>query len=270
MSKDLIKKFLQDAKAHPDTTVITIGDQQTTLGDLRAMDTEERQDLSARLADVETRRKEVEKRQGEVVDLAQKAQAAYNAAEEARLKAGAARVDPSTDPWKDPWLAPVKDAIDARDKKIGELQEMLKTTVGAVSRAAQIFSEDRYDREYGSLNFGKREKKPTRDELLKMATDEKLLDRHGIPSITKAWDKFSEADRMEELRKEAFERGREAAHQESMAARIPPPGVPGPGMSGPSPKITPQTDVLGDLYAEAAKDPELRELMAQLPAGLVQ
>jgi hypothetical protein len=44
---------------------------------------------------------------------------------------------------------------------------------------------------------------------LKFANENKLVDRHGLPSLRNAWDKMSEADRLEDLRKEAMEKGRE-------------------------------------------------------------
>ena len=75
---------------------------------------------------------------------------------------------------------------------------------------------------------------------------------------------MSEADRLKDLETAAFERGKDAQRAESMAARMPAPGVPGPGMSGTIPKVDPTKGELGDLYAEANKDPELRALMEQM------
>lgn len=270
MSKDLIKKFLQDAKAHPDTTVITIGDQQTTLGDLRSLDAEERTQLSAALENASKQQADIEKRKNEILDLSQKAQQAYAAAEEARAKATSGqRTEPGADPWDDPWLKPVKKVIDERDAKIAQLTEQLGTVVKIVGNAANIFSEDRYEREYSSINFGSREKKPSLEDIKKFATENKIVDRLGIPSVRLAWDKMSEADRQKERDDAAFERGKAARDQELMAARMPAPGVPGPGMSGALPKADPNKGDLGDLYADAMKDPELRALM-ELTNGAVQ
>ncbi len=142
---------------------------------------------------------------------------------------------------------------------------MLKQTLTGVVNASTIWQEDRWDAQYNRIDFGKRDKKPTRDELIAFAKENNLLDRHKLPSIQAAWDKFSEADRLEETRKAEFERGRVAGQQEALVNRIPQPGIPGPGISGgPAPRVAPGGDVLGDLYAEASKDPELRELMAQV------
>jgi hypothetical protein len=264
-NRDALKKFLEDNTQFTDATEVRIGNEVTTLGDLRSLNSEERTQLSTAMKTATERQGDLDKRQKEILDLSQKAQQAYAAAEDARAKASSqVRAEPGADPWADPWLAPVKKIIDERDAKIASLTEQLGTVVKIVGNAANIFSEDRYDREYSGINFGNREKKPTRKEILDFATEHKIVDRLGIPSVSGAWAKMSEGDRLEDLRKDAFEKGREAARQEQMAARMPAPGVPGPGMSGTTPKVDPTKGELGDLYAEANKDPELRALMEQM------
>jgi hypothetical protein len=271
VSVDAIKKFLESATEYPDNTPITIGEQQIPLGSLRQLNASDRAALSDRIKQVETKESELNTRQQNIVDLAQKAQQAYAAAEEARKTATTRQPEPGADPFADPWLAPVKGALDARDKKIDDLTNQLKTVLGTVTQAATVWAQDRWDREYDGLNFGKRDKKPTRDEILKFAQENKLVDRHGMPSIREAWNKMSEADRMEEARKEAIEKGREEGRMEAMAARVTPPGVSGIGQ-GPAAqprKIGPETDVLGDLYGDAIKDPELRAMIEQMGPGLM-
>jgi|SRR5580692_1978156 DNA repair exonuclease SbcCD ATPase subunit len=262
---DDIKKFLEDKQNHPDNTPVRIGDTEIPLGSLRQLNASERQTLSERLKGIETKETELNQRQAQVVDLAQKAQQAYNAAEEARKVATTRQADPGSDPFNDPWLQPVKTALSERDKKLEEFSNMVKGLQSTIGQAATIWAQDRWDREYDSLNFGKREKKPTRDELLKFAQEQKLVDRHGMPSVREAWNKMSEADRLEEARKEAIEKGREEGRMEAMAARVTAPGVSGMGQApmGKEKPITPNTDILGDLYGDAIKDPELRALIEQ-------
>ena len=268
MSVDAIKKFLENAKDYPDATEITIGDQKIPLGSLRSLNATERQELETALKANQGREQQLEADRKRVLETG--TTAAQVMAEVEELKKKYAAVPTGADPWKDPWLAPVderfKKELEARDKQIADLLKV----AAAIPRLASIYTEDRYDNEFNSLNFGKREKKPTRDEILKFATDNKIVDRHGIPSIRGAWDKMSETDRLKDLEEQAFERGKAAREQEMIAARIPPPGVPGPGMSTPVPKITPQSDILGDLWADVQKDPELRELASQLPSGFLQ
>jgi hypothetical protein len=267
MSVDQIKKFLEQATESPDNTPITIGDQQIPLGSLRQLNASERQTLSERLKGVEAKETELNTRQQNIVDLAQKAQAAYQAAEEARKTATTRQPDPNADPLSDPWLAPVKTQLESRDKKIQELETLIKNQQTTLGQAASLFMKREWQREYDGLNFGKREKKPTRDEILTYAQQNKIVDSDGLPSIREAWNKMSEGDRLEQLKQEALEKGREEGRMEAMAARVTAPGVSGMGQSiqsGQPRKITPDTDVLGDLYGDAIKDPELRAMIEQM------
>jgi hypothetical protein len=266
MSVDAIKRFLEDTKNHPDTVMVTIGETQIPLGSLRQLNSTERTQLADRLKAVETQEGELKTRQQKIVELATKAQAAYDAAEEARKAAAGNnnRGTPSNeDPFEDPWLKPVKTALEARDAQIKKLTDQLTQTLTTVGQAATIFAEDRWDREYNSIDFGKRDKKPTRQELIDFAIKENLTDRHKMPSVVAAWNKMSEADRLEEIKKQAREEGIEQGRQQALASRVPPPGVSGPGQAPVPLKVDPNKGDLGDLYGEAIKDPELRALLEQ-------
>lgn len=265
MSVDAIKKFLESATEYPDNTPITIGDQQIPLGSLRQLNASERTQLSDRIKQVESKETELNTRQQNIVDLAQKAQAAYQAAEEARRTATQPPPAAGADPFADPWLAPVKTALSDRDKKIEELTNLVKSVQGTLGQAASVFMKREWRREYDGLNFGKRDKKPTQDELLKFAQENKITDSDGMPSVRGAWEKMSEADRLADLAAQEREKGREEGRMEAMAARVTAPGVSGIGQ-GPDPSrkpITPNTDILGDLYADSLKDPELRAMLEQ-------
>src|SRR5258707_15658917 len=118
MSVDVIKKFLEDTQGSPDSTPVRIGETEIPLGSLRQLNASERTQLSDRIKQVESKETELNTRQQNIVDLAQKAQAAYQAAEEARRTA-TTQPPPAAgaDPFPDPWLAPVKTALSHRDKK---------------------------------------------------------------------------------------------------------------------------------------------------------
>jgi hypothetical protein len=270
---DDIKKFLENAKDYPDTTPIKIGDVEVPLGSLRALNSSERTTLADRMKETETLQNDYKSKQAKVVELATKAQ---KLVDEYTARVGALPPnDPNkradgVNPWDDPWLQPVKSALDTRDKTITELKTLIEKANSTVANAATIWAEDRWDDQYARIDFGKREKKPTRDELIKHATEHNLLDRHKLPSVTAAWADLSKGEREEELKKAEFERGREAGRQELIASRVPPPGVSGPGQAPPPVRVPPGTGELGDLYAEAVKDPELRALLEQASgAGLV-
>jgi hypothetical protein len=269
---DDIKKFLDDHASYADTTPIRIGETEFQLGSLRQLNASERTTLSDRLKAVETKEQEVERRQQTVIDLGQRAQAAFQAAEEARAKITAQPPNPGADPFADPWLSPVKNAFDERDKKYKALEDRANQLQATLTQAAKVFMSREWQREYDGLNFGKREKKPTRDEILKYANEQKIVDQDGMPSVRLAWDKMSEGDRLEEARQQALEKGREEGRLEAMAARVTPPGVSGIGQ-GPAQRQRPvnaDTDVLGDIYTESLKDPELRNLIEQMGPSFLQ
>ena len=274
MSKDVIKKLLQDSANYPDNTVVRFGETEVPLGSLRALSADDRAELNTAIEANNTRQKEIDKRQAEVLDLAGKAESTFRAAEELRktaeARAASAGRAPADDPWKDPWLAPVDQRFQGTTKELSDIKNMMTTLLQTVGKAATVFSEDRWDNEYRTLDFGKREKKPTRQELLDYAKTNNLVDRHGLPSISAAWNKMSEPDRMEQIRLEAEAKGREMGRQEAIASRIPQPNVPGPGISGAPPKINPASGDLGDLFAQTMADPELAALVRDLPPGLVQ
>jgi hypothetical protein len=268
---DPLKQFLEDSQKYPDNTPIRIGEVEVPLGSLRALNTSERTALADRLKNVETTEKDLATQRANVGKLAKDAQQLVSDYQAKIAALPNPKPEAGNDPWADPWLAPVKGALDARDKKIEELSASLKTAATTIANAATIWAEDRWDREYGSIDFGKREKKPTREELIKFATDNNLVDRHKMPSVTKAWEQMSSGDRLAEQLKAAEDRGRELGRQELIASRVPPPGTSGPGQGAmPSARMKPGEGDLGDIYAEALKDPELKALLeATSAAGIM-
>jgi hypothetical protein len=271
MSVDQIKKFLEDAKEYPDTTLVTIGNAQVPLASLRALNSAERTQLSEAIANNDKLTKQLTEDRNKVITLANKAQEAYDAAQVAAAKAAQPPPAPSAEgDWKkDPWFSGVVAELANRDKTSGELATQLKALATVVGNAATIFTEDRWDRDYDRIDFGKREKKPTRQELIDYAKENKIYDRHNLPSISAAWLKMTEADRQKERDDESFERGREAGRMEQLAARVPQPGTPGPGQPPALPAVKPGEDILGDMYGDSLKDPELRALIEQLPPGMM-
>ncbi len=261
-----IKDFLKNNEQYPDNTPVKIGDTEVPLGSLRALNTEQRTQLETAIKENTARSAELEKQRASVLELAGKAQAAFDAA-----KTMSTRDNTPKENWRDdPWFKPVATDLDAASALIKTLQEENKKLTNSIASAASIWAEDRWDHEYESIDFGKREKKPTREELIKFATENNLLDRHKIPSVRKAWEKMSEGDRLADAVKAAEEKGREAGRMEAIAARLPQPGVPGPGAQLPNKqRIGPDTDILGDLWAEANKDPDLRPILENLPPGLM-
>lgn len=263
-------KDILENKDLADTLPVRVGDVEIPLGSLRQATTAQLAAITERARQLDTREQTITARQKEIVDLASKAQDAYAKAQELAKTAAATRTpEPGADLFSDPWAAQFKPVFDGYENKIKDLNGKLDRASGMLTEAAKTWAEDRWDNEYGSIQWGKRdkEKQPSRDELLKYAMDNKLMDRRGMPSIKLAWEKQTEVDRLADAADKARQEGIEQGRREAMAARIPPPGV--PGAPPPPPNKNADRGDLGDLYAESLKDPELRALIESLPPGIV-
>jgi hypothetical protein len=259
------EEILKDTTKYGDATPIKFTDtdgnvHDVPLGSFRTLNARERQELAGRMEAATAKEQNLTSREREVVNNAKLAQEALESLQAAR----AALPNPTAgaDPYADPWLAPVKKDFDARDKTIDELKKMVQSGQTTVTEIAKVWAQDRWKNQYKGLNFGKRDKPPTREELLKFSTEHKLNDEYGFPSVEKAWEEMSKGDRETELKQQEFERGKEAGRMEALVARVPQPGVPGMGSGAPPPKAAPGE--LPDLYAESMKDPELRAMMDEL------
>jgi hypothetical protein len=263
MSKDLIKKLLQDATAYSDEAEVTIAGQKVSLGDLRALSADERKTVNDKIAEVNAMREDV-------VKAGRQAQQAYDAAQKVIADQAATTTAGGSggadNPWeKEPWLAPVDKRFKEYEKKIEEQNTLLKQLSVIVGNGMSAFSQNRWDDEYKAIDWGKTPRK-TRDEMIEYAKTNNLLDRNNLPSISRAFDHITAPDRQKQHDDEILEKGRQRGLAESLAARLPQPNVPGPGISTPIPKIPANGDVIGDLWGDANKDPELRTLIEQLGA----
>jgi hypothetical protein len=264
-----VQNFLENSKDFPDNTPVKIGDTEVPLGSLRQLNATERTRLDEALKANATRQQELAREHEQVSSLASKAQQAYQSAQEAIAKAQATMPPPQTN--EEVFVSPERlRALEKRFEdfiKIIDQQNKQRDTI--TQNMVSIWSEKNFDDEYRGLgpDFHKRDKKPTVQEIVKYATDNNILDRFKLPSVRLAWDKMNEHERIDELKKAEFQRGLEAGRMEQMAARIPPPGIPG-AAPPPGPVGQANRGELGDLYAEAIKDPELRALIEQLPAGM--
>lgn len=264
-----LPEILSDREKYADTLTMRIGDTEVPLSSLRQLNASEQESLKTAISSAQAKEQEVNRRHEEVVGLSKKAQEAYEAAQQLQQTAQRQQ-NPPADPFADPWLSPVKTEFANRDKTIDELKAMLKTYGTVITNAATIFSEDRLDNEYGRLDFGKREKRPSRDELRDYALKNKIVDRHGLPSVARAWEDMSKGEREADLKKQEFERGMELGRQQALASRLPAPGVPGAPPAMASKEIISSGSInSGALYEEALKDPELNALISQLPPGLM-
>lgn len=262
MSKDVIKKILQDTTQYTDDAQITIAGQTVTLGDLRGLDADERKAVNDAVAAANTLR-------DKALQTSAKAQEVYdNYSAKVKELEGKTVIPPNNngapDPWKtDAWLAPVDQRFLSIEKHNEELRNLVKQVSTIVGNGMLAVSENRWDDQYRSIDWGSRQKK-SRDEMIEYAKTNRLLDRNGLPSISAAYDHITAPERQKQQEESLLEKGRQQGIAETLASRFQAPNVPGPGLSAPPPKIPAGGDVLGNLYTEAMADPALSAMIQEL------
>lgn len=264
MSRDIIKKILQDAKQYGDDAQITIAGQTVTLGDLRGLDADERATVNKAIADANALR-------DKALAATAKAQEVYDtyttkAKELEERSKNNPPANNGTNPWEtDVWLKPVDQRFQATEKQTNEIKELVKQLTTIVGNGMLAVSENRWDDQYNSIKWGSTPRK-SRAEMIEYAKENKLLDRNNLPSITAAFEHLTAPERQKQHEQELVERGRQQGIAETLASRFQAPNVPGPGLSAPPPKAPATGDVLGNLYEQSVADPELRGLVEQLGA----
>ena len=261
-----LNEILKDKEKYPDTMTVKFGEVDMPLGSLRQSSASEREQLQAAIKQNQDREKEISARELRAVKLSGDAEQTYErlkALEESAKHPAA----PSADIWSDPFLAALKPEFEKRDQTVAGMQAENKKLVAALTQALAINMDERWDSQYNSIQFGKAAKKPTREELLKFAQENNILDKHKLPSVSRAWEEMSKTERLAQSTEEARQQGIEEGRRLQMASRVMPPGVPG---AGPLPsgngKLNPGE--LPDLLTESQKDPHLRALIDSIEGNV--
>lgn len=266
-----IQELIADATKYPDTLEIPVGDQKIPLGTLRAYQKE-----------IEGRVKEKEeglsKQQQELMGLSEKASTLYSQLEQERgklaeeMKKVTARVEPGEDIDNDVFWKPVAKRLKAMEETQKKIEDNQKALGTAMSRSAEIWAEERWTNQYDSAKERLAKSKSTKDagwdyeKLKKYATENKIVDRWGLPSVGGAIEKLTEADRLAESAEEAFQRGLKEGQMRARLASSPRPTSSGGGDLKPAdagPKLDPSKN-FEDLGDAVAQDAELMEMLAQI------
>jgi len=257
------EEVIADSTKFPDNLEIEVAGTKIPLGSLRAVNKAERDRLSAEISTVSKERENLTAKQNEALRLAQEA-----ATIKEQIEADAARrqqVNTGADPFEtDPFYAPVSKKLqglqDKYDKTMQKLEAAVENLNKTTTSMASIWAEDRWDSEYEQITHSvpedKRSAIPSRKELLEFAAKEKILDRHNLPSIRKAWEKKTEAQRMTETAEEARQKGIEEGKRMAFAARIPKPSTVQTGSGG-----APVLDDWNKLTDVALADPEIARII---------
>ena len=255
-----IEDILKDEKTYPDTLELPVGNDKIPLGTIRAT-----------YKAVATEREQLGRDRQVVVDLATKA-ADLQAKLDQQLADAAAgssrRAAPTDDDFDtDPFFAPVRKRLDPIQKLAEELKTSNEQLAKSVANAATIWARDRWEgqlsRNRDRLKGDKYKQYQDVESLLKYATEHRILDSYGFPSVEMAIGKLTEADTLEAKSNEAYERG---LKEGQMKARIASMGRP-TSASGPK---TEESSVgkrgLEGLGDDVANDPEIMEMLSQLGA----
>jgi hypothetical protein len=251
-------EILKDEATYPDTAEIQLGDAKIPLGQIRDMSRADRKLITDQLEALTRERNEVK-------DLATKAADMYNRAVESE-KANEKQAQPS-DFDKDIWWEPVRNKLTPLEKKLEELSAALERQNKSVEQAAMIWAQDRWEGQYAKAKDrlkGDKYKDWTYEKVRDYAATNKHLDKYGFPSIDIAVDKITEEDRMETLRKEAYEEGLKQGQTKARLA-----SMARPTSSAPAKKQEAGLDPsknFDDLGEKVMEDPELRQMLAELGA----
>lgn len=258
-----IKELLQDKSKFGDDLVFSIGEQSFKLGDVRAMNAETEGATKTQLEAIAKRQKELDDAAGVVATL-------YQEAMDAKVKAGAAPVTPAKagaiedDNFEtDALYAPVAKRYKSLEAKLqaiadgdlkatkAELATLTKQFQQAVHAMTTFMSEQRFN----ALQLPEAARKElTADAALKHAIKSNMFGADGLPDVAKAANELSEKYRIDDIKKSAFEAGREQAKKEAAAAAVAKPTNIRGVKSAPDAKA-PKT--IGEALAQAVTDPEL-------------
>lgn len=268
MSVDF-EAIIGDESTFPDALELTIGDKKVPLGSIRDLSKKKQARVTEELSRLEAERTGLSAKQREVMELSTKAAAIYDDLQKKLAAANTVThtdgLDPNALYDSDPWYAPIR----TRNAKIEEGQKALQTTLGqltqAVTGAVSAFIEDRWEREFEGVEDRVKKSKAIKDwdfnKLKTYATENKIHDKRGLPSIRAAVDRLTEQEREQEKAEEAYARGlREGELKARMGVQPRPASAAAAMGGGKGPETLDEA-----LNPEAiAQDPELAEMLANL------
>ena len=259
----LVEDILKDSKTFTDDMEMTIGDKKIPLGELRSMSKTGQDRLTEQMSEAQRDRQSA-------ADLATKA-ADLVAKLEAAQANNTTRQAPADDDDFDSnnWWTPVRKRLTPIENEQKNLAKQFKDNEAAMQRAAMIFAEDRWEREYEAasprLKKSKEHKDWTMEKVRDYAVQHKLVDRFGFPSIREATNHLTKADEMQTVRNEEYERGLSEGRTQGRLNVMPRPSTAGSKQGGAAKQINPDRG-FNDLSDVVMEDPELSRMLGELGA----
>lgn len=258
----LFEDVLKDEKNFPDTLELPVGDKKIPLGELRAFSKAQQQRVETELnAAKQTREAAVRdsEKAAEVLSNLQKLQ-------EEASKVTTRPADAGDDWETSEFWGPVKKRMTAREQEAADLKKTVENLTNTITRAATIFAEDRWDREFEQSAPRLKKNKQYADwdqgKVRQYAVDNKLVDRHGFPSVTRAIQELTKEDELEIARQQAREEGlQEGLQRARMGAMARPTSHSGKRSTG---AVIDPAKNLEDLGDAVMDDPELTKMLSDL------
>jgi hypothetical protein len=260
-----LQEILADPKTFADGIEMTIGNEKVNLGQLRELSANQQRQLSEKIAGAESR-------ESIARDTATKAANLLAELQTARDNLQAQKTTPPTDDDfdKEEFWSPVRKRFSDRDTKIDQAIKGIETLSNQVKNAAAIWFKDRtrsqYEKVSGRLKKVDAYKDWDADKVLGYATEHRIVDEDGMPSVEKAILELTKANDIETIKKEAYAEGMKAAKQKGRLDAQPRPSS-ATGGRQPVDKSAVAEIGLEGLGDDAMNDPELMEMFSEIQNG---
>jgi hypothetical protein len=257
-----LQDILNDKNTFTDNIELTIGTEKVTLGQLRELSATQQRNLSEKISGADRREQEAR-------DTAMKAANLLSELEKAREVLTAQRtVTPTDDDFeKEEFWAPVRKRLSEPNKKIEEALQRLDSLAKSVERAATIWAQERWQGQFEKSSPRLKKVDAYKDwdykKVLDYATERKIVDDYGFPSIERTVAELTKANEIDTIKKEAFEAGKKSAEQRKRLDTQPRPSSASGGKQ-PADKSAVAEIGLEGLGDDAMNDPELMDMFAQI------
>jgi hypothetical protein len=259
-----LEQILADKTTFADGIELTIGSEKVNLGQLRELSATQQRSLSEKISGAERREREAE-------DISLKAGNLLAELEKARegLVAQRSTKNETTDDDfdKEEFWSPVRKRFSDRDTKIDQALKGIEALSKSVEKAATIWANERWQSQYEKVSPRLKKVEAYKDwdqkKVLDYATERKILDDYGFPSIERTVLELTKANDIEQIKKEAFEAGKKSAEQRKRLDMQPRPSS-ATGGRQPADKSAVAEIGLEGLGDDAMNDPELMEMFAEI------
>lgn len=262
-----LEQILSDKNTFADTIEMTIGNEKVTLGDLRGLSSNQQKALSEKLAGATQRETQAQETALEAANL-------LSELVKAKETLTAQKTAPPTedefdkeDFWK-PARERITKVVSERDAKIDKALKAIEQLSGTVERAATIWAQERWNGQFDKVAPRLKKVDAYKDwdskKVIEYATQHKIVDDYGFPSVERAVAELTRATDIEQIKKEAYEDGLKKGRMSNRMENMPKPSSASGGAARKSGTSAVEEIGLEGLGDDAMNDPELMEQLAAL------